>query len=234
MTAIPAAFEPPSLARAWELTMKHVATFLAVAIAALVVGGIAGGVFLLLTYLGTGALSLALGGGTGPELSFAILGGYLTGSIGTFPLLLIWLLLIVLLSAIPAVYFATGEVVTVGGAFKLLVGRPWRYIWAGIVFTLAASLGSLLVVPGIAVSVVGPVYVNKVFTTNLGVFEAFSSSFSAVFKNEHCWAFIGTQIVAGLVAYLAYSCSCALLGFLVIPMLSFYIQNVAYRRGILS
>jgi len=147
---------------------------------------------------------------------------------------LIWALLVVLLSAIPAIYFAEGEVVTVGGAFKLLMSRPWRYIWAGLLFSIALFLGNLLIVPGLAVAFVGPIYVNKVFTTNLGVIEAFTSSFSALFKSEHWLPFVGICILAGLVAQIAALCSCGLLGFLAIPAVSFYIQNVAYRRGILS
>ena len=236
MTAIPAAFEPPSLGKAWDLTMKHFATFLVVAIAALVVGGIAYGVFAVLFYLGMTALSVAFGGGAfaSDQMYAWMLGGYAFGAIGALPILMIWLLLVVLLSAIPAVYFAQGEVITVGGAFKLMMGRPWRYIWAGTLFSVAAFIGNLLFIPGLAVAFVGPIYVNKVFTTNLGVFQAFTSSFSALFKSGHWLPFIGIQLLAGLIAYIAFSCSCGLLGFLAIPALSFYIQNVAYRRGILS
>lgn len=236
MTAIPAAFEPPSFGKAWDLTLKHFATFLAVAIAALVVGGMAYVVFALLGYLGMAALSVAFGGGSGSsdQVTTWLLGGYAFGGIGAFPLLLIWMLLLVLLSAIPAVYFANGDVVTIGGAFKLMMGRPWRYIWAGTVFSVAVFIGNLLFIPGLAISFVGPVYINKIFTTNLGVFEAFTSSFSALYKSDQWLPFIGIQILAGLVAMIAYSCSCGLLGFLAIPALSFYIQNVAYRRGILS
>lgn len=236
MTAIPAAFEPPSLGKAWDLTMKHFATFLVVAIAAAVIGGIAYGVFALLGILGGTALSVAFGGNSAnsDQVATLFLGGYAFGGIGAFPFLLIWLLLVVLLSAVPAVYFAKGEVVTSGAALKLLWDRPWRYIWAGMVFSLAVFIGNLLFIPGLAISFVGPVYVNKVFTTNLSVLDAFTSSFGAVYKSDQWLPFIGIQILAGLVAMIAYSCSCGLIGFLVIPALSFYIQNVAYRRGILS
>lgn len=237
MTAIPAAFEPPSFGKAWDLTVKHFATFLVLAIAAVVVGGIAYVLFGVLFYLGMTAISLVLGGGYGSsdQVFTSVLGGYAFGAVGALPFVLIWALLVVLLSAIPAVYFADGEVVTVGGAFKLLMARPWRYILAGLVFSLALFVGNLLLfVPGLAVAFVGPIYVNKIFTTNLGVVEAFTSSFSALYKSEHWLPFVGICLLAGLIAQLASLCSCGLLGFMAIPAISFYIQNVAYRRGILS
>lgn len=231
MTAIPAAFEPPSFGKAWDLTVKHFATFLVLAIAVLLLGVLSFGLIFVVML----AFQAALGGGSADAASTAILFGQLVGFIGATPLFLFSALLIVLLSAIPAVYFTTGEVVTVGGSFKLLMERPWRYIWAGIVFSVAAGIGfTLCYIPGLAIAFVGPVYINKVFTTKTGVFEALTSSFSAVYKSEHRWAFLGIQLLVTLLAGLANSCTGGLLGFLAIPAASFYIQNVAYRRGILS
>lgn len=235
MTAIPAAFEPPSFSKAWDLTIKHFATFLVVAIAALVVGGIAYALVLLLGLVASLAFQAVIGNASSDAQSLAFLLGQLVGWIGSMPFVLLWCLLLVLLSAIPAIYFTNGEVITPDAAFKLLLARPWRYIWAGIVISVATFIGSLLCyLPGLVVAFVGPVYINKVFTTDLGVIEAFKSSFAAVYGSEHRWAFIGIQILVMLIAGLAYSCSCGLLGFLAIPAASFYVQNVAYRRGILS
>lgn len=235
MTAIPAAFEPPSLGKAWDLSVKHLVTFLVVAVAALVVGGIAYLVMLLLGLTSSFALQAVIGSGSSDGASLAFLIGQAVGWIGSLPFVMIWCLLLVLLSAIPAVYFSTGEEITPAGAFKLLMQRPWHYIWAGIVFTVAVLVGSVLCyLPGLVVAFVGPVYINKIFTTELGAIEALRASFNAVYGSEHRWAFIGIQILVGLVAGIAYSCSCGLLGFLAIPAASFYIQNVAYRRGILS
>ena len=231
MTAIPAAFESPSFGKAWDLTVKHFATFLVLAIAVLLLGVISFGLIFVVIL----AFQAFFGGASADAAGTAILLGQLVGFLGATPLFLFSALLIVLLSAIPAVYFTSGEVVTVAGSFKLLMERPWRYLWAGIVFSVAATLGfALCYLPGLAVAFVGPVYINKIFTTNTGVFEALASSFSAVYKSEHRWFFIGIQLLVTLIASFANSCSGGLLGFLAIPASSFYIQNVSYRRGILS
>jgi uncharacterized membrane protein len=123
----------------------------------------------------------------------------------------------------------------VDGAFRTLLKRPWRYLLAGILFTIAAVVGTLFcVLPGIAVLLITPVYVNKIFTTEMSIFDAFSSSFQAVFRSEHGWAFVGIQVLAGLVVIVVSVCTCGL-GILVAPpMASFYVQNAAYRQGVLT
>lgn len=231
MTAIPAAFEPPSLGKAWDLSVKHFATFLVLAIAVFLLGALGAGLVVLVAC----AFQAALGSPYGSSMPFVT--GLAVGSIGALPVYMIAGLLGVLLSAIPAVYFATGEVITVSGAFKLVMQRPWRYLLAGMLFSAAYSIGSILLVPGLAVLYVGPVYINKIFTTDLGVVQAFTSSFSALYKSDQWLGFVGIQILVSLVILVASICSLGLLslvGFLVIPASSFYIQNVAYRRGILS
>ena len=44
----------------------------------------------------------------------------------------------VLVVAVPARYYAFGEVVTVDEVFNIVFSRPWRYIRAGILFRLMA------------------------------------------------------------------------------------------------
>lgn len=258
MTAIPEAYEPASFAKAWDLTLKHFLTFLLVSVAAIVIGGIG---FLVVFFLGSIVTFVLQGFSFSSQdsttSSMALLIGQMIGWVVSLPFSVIGQLLVVLLSAIPAVYFTTGEKIAPGTAFQLLLARPWRYIFAGIVFSVAVFVGFFLcVLPSFAVGFVGPVYMNKVFTTDIGVFDAFSSSFSDVYKSDQCWPFIGIQVVVAMIASLPYLCcvfpasmanavlplialpayivSILIVCCLVIPASSFYLQNVAYRRGLLS
>ena len=231
MTAIPEAFEPPSLGKAWGLSLKHFPAFLTVSLVSAVVAAIGYGIFGVLWYV----VSELLLHGSSDSSGLAMITGYVVGGIAALPILVIWSLLLILFQAIPAIYFAKGEVVSVGRSFQLLMEKPWRYILAGALFGVILNVGlNLCYLPGLAVAVVGPVFINKIFTTDQGIMDALSSSFSAVYKSEHLWPFIFIQFLVGLVAIVACSCSCFILAFLFIPAASFYIQNVAYRRGILA
>lgn len=235
MTAIPEAFEPPSLGKAWGLSVKHLPAFLVLAIVVALLAGLAYVVYGLLTYVGLAAVMSVMGSSSSDSVGVGLLVGQGVGGLGALPLVMLLSLLMVLFQAIPAVYFNKGEVITIGRSFGLIMERPWRYVWAGIVFSFAVLIGSFLCyLPGVAVALVAPVYTNKIFNSDQSVIDAFSSSFSAVYKSEHVWPFVGIQILVGLVVGLAYTCSCGLLGFLAIPAASFYVQNVAYRRGILA
>ena len=87
----------------------------------------------------------------------------------------------VLLVAVPALCYERGEVVTISTAAQLLTGRWWRYVLAGLFFSLVTSIGFLLcILPGIAVALVTPVFVNRIFVTDMGIGEAFSQSFQVV------------------------------------------------------
>jgi hypothetical protein len=235
MTAIPEAFEPPSLGKAWGLSVKHLPAFLTVSIVSALVAGLAYGIFAVLGIAVFSIFQSLAQNSSSDSAGLGILAGYVVGGIGALPLLVIWSLLLILLQAIPAIYFVKGEVVAIGQSFGLLMERPWRYILAGILFGIVLNVGlNLCYLPGLAVAIVGPVYINKIFTTDQGVVDAFSSSFSAVYRSEHLWPFIGVQFLVGIVAIVACSCSCLILAFLIIPAASFYVQNVAYRLGILS
>lgn len=258
MMAIPEAYEAASFSKAWDLTVKHFLTFLLVAVAAILIGGIG---FLIVLFSGVligmffNAASFSSQDATISNM--ALLVGQILRWIVSLPFSVIGQLLVVLLSAIPAVYFATGETIAPGAAFNLLLARPWRYILAGIVFGAAVLVGFFLcVLPAFAVGFVGPVYTNKIFTSDMGVFDALSSSFSDVYKSDQCWPFIGIQVVVALVGSLPYLCcvfpawtanavlplialpayvvSILLVSCFVLPVSSFYLQNVAYRRGILK
>jgi hypothetical protein len=90
------------------------------------------------------------------------------------------------------------------------------------------------ILPGVAVALVTPVYVNKIFTTEMSILDAFSSSFQAVYRSENGWTFVGIQILAGIVVIVVSLCTCGL-GLLFAPaMAGFYVQNAAYRQGVLT
>ena len=148
----------------------------------------------------------------------------------------------VLVVAVPARYYAFGEVVTVDEVFNIVFSRPWRYIRAGILFQIAFIVGFFFCfLPGIAVLFTLPVYANKVFTTNMPIMKAFSSSFSAVYKGENGWSFMFVQILAVIIlcaAFIAGLILCIIPGIAVIiigpTIASFYVQNYAYNKGVVS
>jgi hypothetical protein len=144
-------------------------------------------------------------------------------------------LICALFTAIPAIYYAQGDVVTVSTAFAQLFSRPWRYIFAGILFSVATLFGYILcIVPGIAVILTMPVYINKIFTTDMPILDAFSSSFAAIYKSENGWSFIGVQILAVVSIFVLSICTCGLGGIVAIPVATFYIQNIGYNKGVIS
>jgi len=137
--------------------------------------------------------------------------------------------------SVPAMYYATGESVTVVAAFRVLFARPWRNLIASILFVAAALVGfTFCFLPGIVVLLVAPVYVGKIFTTELSILAAFGSSFQAVYCSENGFTFVAIEVLACLVAIAVSVFSCGL-GLLFAPSIaSFYVQNAAYRQGVLT
>lgn len=216
-----------SVGNAWEDLKKHGAALALTYLTLIVIG-----VVTFVVYLVISAIFTQIGGGnysdSGPVL------GMLFGQIGILPLSLISNLVSILFIAIPAVYFSSEEPVTFGAAVHSLKSKPGRYLIAGILFFAAYFLGLVFcVIPGLAVLLVMPIYVNKVFNTDLSVLDAFSSSFSVVFKGEG-WSFIGVQILTGIVVTITTVCTCGVGGLFVVPMAAFYLQNVAYNKGLLT
>ena len=172
--------------------------------------------------------------GGGPYSDSGPLLGVLAGSLGSLPLYMLSSLVGVLFIAIPSIYFSKEEPVSFGDAIQILKARPGRYLLAGVLFLFAYFVGVMLCfVPGIAVLLVTPVYVNKIFNTDLSVTAAFSSSFSVVFKGEG-WSFVGAQVLVMIIASVLTVCTCGLGGLIAVPMAAFYLQNVAYNKGLLT
>jgi len=220
------AYEQPTLNRAWEAFIVHIPTVAVVWIASTVIG-----VFGTLIYFLIVMLISAIAGGQDASSLF----GQILGLVGSLPFQVIGSLVNILLIAIPAIYYESGKVVTISAAFLELIRRPLRYLLAGILFSFAVTLGILFcVIPGIILMFITPVYVNRIFNTDMSILDAFSSSVQAVFGSQHGISFVLINILAALVAVIIGFCTCGL-GLLVItPVLTFYIQNAAYAKGIIS
>ena len=219
------AFEQPSIQKAWDAFLKHIPVFLVIWVGSIGLAFIGLAVFLLIVMV-VGSL------GGSSESAFS-LGGILA-QLTQIPFSILSSLLSVLMVAVPAVYYERGEVVTVGAAMALLRERFWRYVLAGLFFSSVMTIGLLLcVLPGLAVALVTPVFVNRIFVTEMGIGEAFSQSFQVVYRSENGMSFVGLEVLAFIVAALFTVLTCGLAVLVVVPMASFYLQNTAYQRGLL-
>ncbi len=233
IVAAPLAYEQPTLNKAWEAFVAHIPTILIIWIATAILAALGVGAQLLFTVLGNSLSGVSLGSAIDGSSSTTL--GMALGQLGQIPFSILSNLVAVLFAAVPAMYYATGETITVDRAFRALMARPWRYLLAGVLFTVVSVIGFLAcILPGIAVALVTPVYVNKIFTTDMPILDAFSSSFQAVYRSENGWTFVGIELLAGLVVVVVSICTCGI-GLLVAPAVaSFYVQNAAYRQGVLT
>jgi hypothetical protein len=191
-----------------------------------IVVALLGGLLSMLIVISVGGL------GGSSESAFSL--GAILGQLTQIPFSILSSLLSVLMVAIPALYYERGEVVTVGAAMALLRERFWRYVLAGLFFSIVMTIGLLLcVLPGLAVALVTPVFVNRIFVTEMTIGEAFSQAFQVVYRSENGMSFVGLEVLAAIVAALLTVLTCGLAGLVVIPMASFYLQNTAYQRGLL-
>ena len=84
---------------------------------------------------------------------------------------------------------------------------------AGLFFSLVTTIGFLLcILPGIAVALVTPVFVNRIFVTDMGIGEAFSQSFQVVYRSENGLSFVGLEVLTGIVVGLLALVTCGLGG----------------------
>jgi hypothetical protein len=191
-----------------------------------IVVALLGGLLSMLIVISVGGL------GGSSESAFSL--GAILGQLTQIPFSILSSLLSVLMVAIPAVYYERGEVVTVGAAMALLRERFWRYVLAGLFFSIVMTIGLLLcVLPGLAVALVTPVFVNRIFVTEMTIGEAFSQAFQVVYRSENGMSFVGLEVLAFIVTALSTVLTCGLAVLVVVPMASFYLQNSAYQRGLL-
>ena len=219
------AFEQPSIQKAWDAFLKHIPVFLLIW---------AGSIGLAVIGLAVSLLIVMVVGSLGGSSESAFSLGGILAQLTQIPFSILSSLLSVLMVAVPAVYYERGEVVSVGAAVALLRERFWRYVLAGLFFSSVMTIGLLLcVLPGLAVALVTPVFVNRIFVTEMGIGEAFSQSFQVVYRSENGMSFVGLEVLAFIVAALFTVLTCGLAVLVVVPMASFYLQNTAYQRGLL-
>lgn len=105
----------------------------------------------------------------------------------------------------------------------------------GVLFTVVAAVGFVLcILPGLAVTLVMPMYVNRVFLTDQPIPDAFSSSLQAVYGSPQGSVFAGIELLAWLPVLVVSVFTCFLGSLVAVPVASFYIQNAAYHREVLS
>ena len=226
--ASPLATESPSINRAWEAFVAHVPAILLAWIAAMGISVIGTVVYFVISALLT-MLSGADPNGGGTVLVMAL------GQLGQLPFMVLSSFVGVLLAAIPALYYERGEVITVQAAFAALFEKPWRYLWAGVLFTVLVLVGFLFcVLPGVLILFVTPLYVNRIFNTNLSVTDAFAASVQALFRSPQGIQYLGLELLTTLLVLVVSICTCGFGALLALPVSSFYLQNAAYNKGLIS
>lgn len=223
------AYEPPTISKAWAAFLAHIPTILLIWVVTIVLTVIGVGASLALTALGVG-LS---GNGAGAESAAGL--AAVLGNLVQLPFTILSNLVGVLFVAVPAMHYASGEIIDTEAALRVLMHRPVRYLLAGALFTVVAVIGFVLcILPGIAVTLVMPVYVNKVFLTDSPILHAFSSSFQAVYGSVKGRTFAGIELIAWLLVLVVTIFTCGLGSLVAVPVATFYIQNAAYHQGVLS
>ncbi|UPH89535.1 MULTISPECIES: hypothetical protein [Synechococcaceae] len=226
--ASPLATESPSINRAWEAFVAHVPAILLAWIAAMGISVIGTVVYFVISALLT-MLSGADPNGGGTVLAMVL------GQLGQLPFMVLSSFVGVLLAAIPALYYERGEVITVQAAFAALFEKPWRYLWAGVLFTVLVLVGFLFcVLPGVLILFVTPLYVNRIFNTNLSVTDAFAASVQALFRSPQGIQYLGLELLTTLLVLVVSICTCGFGALLALPVSSFYLQNAAYSKGLIS
>ena len=226
--ASPLATESPSINRAWEAFVAHVPAILLAWSAAMGISVIGTVVYFVISALLT-MLSGADPNGGGTVLAMVL------GQLGQLPFMVLSSFVGVLLAAIPALYYERGEVITVQAAFAALFEKPWRYLWAGVLFTVLVLVGFLFcVLPGVLILFVTPLYVNRIFNTNLSVTDAFAASVQALFRSPQGIQYLGLELLTILLVLVVSICTCGFGALLALPVSSFYLQNAAYNKGLIS
>ena len=227
--AAPKAYTQPTINSAWEAFVAHVPTILLIWLATAVISGVGLAIYALITLVGVGV------GGGGSHGDSALGVASLLGQLGQLPFTVLSSLVGVLFVAVPALHYEGGEVITVQAAFAALMRRPLRYLLAGVLFTLALTIGFVFcIVPAIVVALVTPIYVNRIFLTDQSITDAFAASFQAVYGSEKGRSFAGIEILTWLLVLLVSVCTCGLGALVAVPVGSFYLQNLAYSKGVIS
>ncbi len=222
------AYEPPSISKAWAAFLAHIPTILMIWLV-----GIGFSLLGLVAALALTTLGVGLSGSGGADAAAGL--AAVLGNLAQVPFTILSNLVGVLFVAVPAMHYASGEIIDTECALRVLLHRPVRYLLAGALYSVVAATGFVLcILPGIAVTLVMPVYVNKVFLTDTPILDAFSASFQAVYGSPQGRVFAGIEVLAWLLVLLVSILTCFLGVLVAVPVATFYIQNAAYHRGVLS
>lgn len=227
--AAPLAYEQPTINKAWQAFVAHVPTILLIWIATVALAALGAAVTWVILLVGVG---LAGGGSAG---DWAVTAASALGQLGQLPFVILSNLVGVLFVAVPALHYDSGTTITVQEAFAALMRRPVRYLLAGLLFALVASIGFVLcILPGLAVMLVLPIYVNRIFLTEQSITDAFAASFQAVFRSANGPDFLGIELLAWVLVVVVSVCTCGLGALVAVPVSTFYLQNAAYHKGLIS
>ena len=157
------------------------------------------------------------------------------GTLISIPFSLFATYLGILLQAVPAIYYEKGSKIQAKEALIKLFSKPLRYILAGILFGLLTILGYLfLFIPGVLISLVFPIYVNRIFNTEVAIFKAFLDSIRTLFKSEKWPNYLFKSLVASVLSFLIILITFGF-GYLIFyPLLCFYLQGLIYRYKIVE
>ena len=209
--------------------MAHLGTLFVVLLLSVSLSLVGSGVAWLVQFVAEALLGASTSDG-----SAAILLATLISRLAQLPFIILSSVVGILLTAIPAMHYETGQIITIEMAFATLMRRPGRYIFAGLLFGLASTIGFFMcILPGIVILLTTPVYVNRIFNGEASIINTFTGSFQAIFGSDRGMTFIGIQLLTVLVVIVVSICTCGLGGLIAGPMATFYIQNSAYRQGIL-
>ncbi len=140
-----------------------------------------------------------------------------------------------LFMVVPALYFDRGQRITWEVPYKLLSKKWIRFSLSGIFFVMASTLGYFFcIIPGIIISFVTPVYVNKIACTEMPIIEGFTSSFQSVYKSEKVVEYIALVVLAHIIVAIPNCFTCNLGSIITHPMMQIYIFHMAYNKGILT
>jgi hypothetical protein len=231
--AAPIAYEQPTINSAWKAFVDHLPTIVMVLVTTMVIGTIGFIVYLIAALSVAGITVSAV---SDPDTVLVLTKGMpaLAGRLANLPFAVLGNFFAVLYVAVPAMYYETGDVIGPGMAFQKLLKRPLRILLAGLLFTVAGAIGFVLcVLPGIAICLVSPVYVNRIFNSDEGIVDAFLNAFQAVYRSERGWTFVGIELLTGLCVLAFTVCTCFVGGLVAGPMAGFFIMNSAYRQGVL-
>ena len=214
--AAPQAYEQPTINKAWEVFLVHVPTILLIWIVTAVLAGLGAALTWVIVLIGVGMAGGGLAGETAVTAASAL------GQLVQVPFSILSSLVGVLFVAVPALHYARGETITIQAAFAELLRRPWRYLLAGMVFSLVMTIGFVLcIVPGLVVALVMPIYVNRIFLTDQSIPDAFAASFQAVYRSANGPDFLGIEILAWVLVVVVSVCTCGLGALLAVPVSSF-------------